>query len=192
MPRLTLNLGVRYSFFAQPTDSNGLLNNFDPATFNAATAQTVSSTGVLCITGVAACANTNGLNSGVANPNGDPHRRRHPGHARQLRPRLTLRLQGRHRAKKVTSPRASASRMTSSATAKPPSAAASALPMTSLRFTPTRMTASATSPFVSVPYHSGHVPGQSRRGHRFRCHRACPACRASPSTIRRRTPCSTR
>lgn len=72
MPRLTLNLGVRYSFFAQPVDSNGLLSNFDPSTFNAATAQTVSSTGVLCVTGVAACANTNGLNRGSANLNGDP------------------------------------------------------------------------------------------------------------------------
>ena len=71
-PRLTLNLGVRYSYFAQPVDSNNLLSNFDPATFNPATAQTVSSTGVLCIPGVAACANANGLNSGAPNPNGDP------------------------------------------------------------------------------------------------------------------------
>lgn len=70
-PQLTLNLGVRYSYFAQPTDTNGLLSNFDPTTFNAATAQTVSSTGVLCLPGTA-CANTNGLNRGVANTSGDP------------------------------------------------------------------------------------------------------------------------
>ncbi len=72
MPRLTLNLGVRYSYFAQPTDGNHLLSNFDPSTFNAANAQTVSSTGVLCLRSVTACANANGLNRGSANPNGDP------------------------------------------------------------------------------------------------------------------------
>ena len=71
-PRLTLNLGVRYSYFAQPTDSNHLLSNFDPTTFNSANAMTVSSTGVLCLPAVAACANTNGLNLGHANPSGDP------------------------------------------------------------------------------------------------------------------------
>jgi hypothetical protein len=32
-PRLTLNLGVRYSYFASPTDSNNTLVNFDPALF---------------------------------------------------------------------------------------------------------------------------------------------------------------
>jgi hypothetical protein len=71
-PRLTLNLGVRYSYFAQPTDSNHLLSNFDPTTYNPANAMTVSSTGVLCLPNVATCANTNGLNRGSANPNGDP------------------------------------------------------------------------------------------------------------------------
>ena len=71
-PRLTLNLGVRYSYFAQPTDSNHLLNNFDPAAFNPANAMTVSSTGVLCLPNVATCANANGLNPGHANPAGDP------------------------------------------------------------------------------------------------------------------------
>ena len=71
-PHLTLNLGVRYSYFAQPIDTNNLLSNFSPSAFVAANAQTVSSTGVLCVAGVAACANTNGLNRGVANPTGDP------------------------------------------------------------------------------------------------------------------------
>jgi Carboxypeptidase regulatory-like domain len=69
-PRLTLNLGVRYSFFAQPTDSNGLLSSFDASTYVAANAQTVASNGLLCVTG-SACQNANGLNSGTANPNGD-------------------------------------------------------------------------------------------------------------------------
>ena len=69
-PRLTLNLGVRYSYFAQPYDSNGLLSNFDPSKFSASAAPTVSSTGVLCLTGTP-CVNANGLNSGGPNPNAD-------------------------------------------------------------------------------------------------------------------------
>ncbi len=32
-PRLTLNLGIRYSYFPSPSDSNHLLVNFDPAAF---------------------------------------------------------------------------------------------------------------------------------------------------------------
>ena len=34
-PRLTLNLGIRYSYFPSPSDSNHLLVNFDPAAFSA-------------------------------------------------------------------------------------------------------------------------------------------------------------
>jgi len=37
-PNLTLNAGLRYSNFRQPTDSNNLLTNFDPALFNPANA----------------------------------------------------------------------------------------------------------------------------------------------------------
>ena len=43
-PRLTLSLGVRWSYFGQPTESNGLLSNFDPATFSAANAAKIDST----------------------------------------------------------------------------------------------------------------------------------------------------
>jgi len=50
-PRLTLNMGVRYSYFAQPTDANNWLANFDPATYVAANAPTVDSTGALCVSG---------------------------------------------------------------------------------------------------------------------------------------------
>ncbi len=35
-PRLTLNLGVRYSFFPSPKDSHNVLNNFDPSVYNPA------------------------------------------------------------------------------------------------------------------------------------------------------------
>lgn len=70
MKRLTLNLGVRYSYFPQPIDSNNILSNFDPDLYNAANAPTIDSNGYLCRTG-AACANTMGLNSGTPNANAD-------------------------------------------------------------------------------------------------------------------------
>ncbi len=38
-PNLTLNLGVRYSYFPTPYDSTGILDNFDPAVFNFAQAR---------------------------------------------------------------------------------------------------------------------------------------------------------
>ena len=41
-PRLTLYAGVRWSYFGSPTESNGLLNNFDPASYNAANAPQVN------------------------------------------------------------------------------------------------------------------------------------------------------
>ncbi len=69
-PRLTLNLGVRYSYFAAPTDSNNLLNNFLPSQYNAALAPTIDSTGSICR--AAPCANIYGLNSGVPNANFSP------------------------------------------------------------------------------------------------------------------------
>ena len=33
-PRLTLYMGVRWSFFGQPTDSHGIMDNFDPALYS--------------------------------------------------------------------------------------------------------------------------------------------------------------
>jgi len=41
-PRLTLNLGLRYSFFPSPHDSKDTLLNFDPAFFNSANAPTIN------------------------------------------------------------------------------------------------------------------------------------------------------
>src|SRR5579883_599606 len=46
-PNLTLNLGLRYSFFRQATDGNGYLNNFDPALYNPAQAPKIDSNGNL-------------------------------------------------------------------------------------------------------------------------------------------------
>jgi hypothetical protein len=68
-PRLTLNFGVRYSYFAQPTDTSGLLSNFLPSTYVAANAPTVSSSGNICLT---TCTVSPGLGTGQPNPNFDP------------------------------------------------------------------------------------------------------------------------
>jgi hypothetical protein len=93
---LTLNLGVRYSYFGQPYDNNRELSNFDPATYKPFNQETIASTGNLCTialaqaggqttsvttftsTGVVTtytlnnCANTNGLNAYQPNTAADP------------------------------------------------------------------------------------------------------------------------
>ena len=46
--RLTVNLGVRYSYFGQPYDINNELSNFSPHTFDPLHAETISSNGNLC------------------------------------------------------------------------------------------------------------------------------------------------
>ena len=53
--RLTLNLGVRYSYFPQPVDNSHLLTTFDPTLYNRANAPTIDRKGFLCIPG-APCA----------------------------------------------------------------------------------------------------------------------------------------
>ncbi len=40
-PRLTIFYGVRWSFFGQPTDRNGELDNFDPALYSRANAPAI-------------------------------------------------------------------------------------------------------------------------------------------------------
>ncbi|GGA67983.1 hypothetical protein GCM10011507_19320 [Edaphobacter acidisoli] len=67
-PRLTLNLGVRYAYYGQPWDANGLLSNFDPSKYSAAGAPTISANGLICFT--APC-NQTGSNAGQpTTPNG--------------------------------------------------------------------------------------------------------------------------
>jgi hypothetical protein len=76
-PRLTLNLGLRYSKYEQPTDANRQLTTFDPALYNPALAPAIdkSNNGNLCVatapctgnvTPVAGASLTNGIsiNSG--------------------------------------------------------------------------------------------------------------------------------
>jgi len=41
-PRLTLYVGVRWSYFGQPTDAKGRMDNFDPALYNPANAPAVN------------------------------------------------------------------------------------------------------------------------------------------------------
>ncbi len=60
-PRLTLNLGVRYAYYGQPWDANGLLSNFNPASYSASSAPTIARTGLDCFT--APCSQT-GSNAG--------------------------------------------------------------------------------------------------------------------------------
>ena len=67
IPRLTLNLGVRYGFFGQPTDGNGDLSNFSPSTYSASKAPTIANTGLICITGT--CAQTNSTAGQSTTPN---------------------------------------------------------------------------------------------------------------------------
>ena len=51
MPRLTLNFGLRYSRFNQPTDQSRGLSTFDPALYNPATAPAIDRNGLICVTG---------------------------------------------------------------------------------------------------------------------------------------------
>jgi hypothetical protein len=55
--RLTLNFGVRYSHFGQPTDANHQLTTFDPSLYNASSAPTIDANGLICVTG-AKCTGT--------------------------------------------------------------------------------------------------------------------------------------
>jgi len=89
--RLTLNLGVRYSYFGQPYDVGDELSNFDPALYSKLNAETIASTGSLCTIAsqstpnpsfgtttvgvtytLANCPNVNGLNSYQPNGIADP------------------------------------------------------------------------------------------------------------------------
>jgi hypothetical protein len=58
-PRLTLNLGVRYAYYGQPWDANGLLSNFDPTKYAASKAPTIASSGLICFTGTCSQAGSN-------------------------------------------------------------------------------------------------------------------------------------
>ncbi len=62
--RLMLNMGIRYSYFPPPVDSNNMLSTFDPSRYNAADAPTIGTNGLICTT-TSACA----AGSPAPNPN---------------------------------------------------------------------------------------------------------------------------
>lgn len=71
-PRLTLNLGVRYTYDTPYIDDSGLLQNFDPDKYDPAKAPTINNLGIICFT-AANCTQT-GSNAGqptTPNPNAD-------------------------------------------------------------------------------------------------------------------------
>ena len=47
-PRLTINAGVRYSYFEQPTDHHNMLTTFDPGLYSASAAPTIDNKGHIC------------------------------------------------------------------------------------------------------------------------------------------------
>ncbi|MGA9672642.1 MAG: carboxypeptidase regulatory-like domain-containing protein [Terracidiphilus sp.] len=70
-PRFTLNLGVRYSFYGQPWDANGLLSNFDPDKYSATAAPTIATTGLICFTGTCSQKGSNAGQPTTPNPAAD-------------------------------------------------------------------------------------------------------------------------
>jgi hypothetical protein len=59
--RLTLNIGVRYSYFPSPSDSNNTLVNFDPNVFNPANAPLIDPASGMMVAGNNAATYANGL-----------------------------------------------------------------------------------------------------------------------------------
>ena len=59
--RLTLYAGVRWSFFGQPTDTGNLLDNFDPALYNRASAPQIDPTTGNIVAGTCNNCNMNGI-----------------------------------------------------------------------------------------------------------------------------------
>jgi hypothetical protein len=60
-PRLTLSMGVRWSFFGQPSDSHGIIDNFDPGLYLAANAPKIDPTTGNLVLGTGNGASTNGI-----------------------------------------------------------------------------------------------------------------------------------
>ena len=69
-PNLTLNFGLRYSIFRQPTDGNNQATNFVPSLYNPANAPQIDNSGNVCTIEFANQGLCNGNFSG--NPNYDP------------------------------------------------------------------------------------------------------------------------
>jgi len=69
-PRLTLNIGLRYSYVTPPQDFAGFQNNFDPNTYSALKAPPLAASGLITSTATADYVGVNYLNGLIfANPN---------------------------------------------------------------------------------------------------------------------------
>lgn len=66
-PRVTLYLGIRWSYFGQPTEDNGILDNFLPSAYNPANAPQINTTNGNVITGTGKSPFTNGIIIGGQN-----------------------------------------------------------------------------------------------------------------------------
>jgi hypothetical protein len=71
-PHLTIYAGIRYSYFAQPTESNNILTNFDPSAYSPAAAAKIDSASGNIVAGSVALPYSNGIIIGSKNsPYGD-------------------------------------------------------------------------------------------------------------------------
>ncbi len=199
-PRLTLNFGVRYSYFGQPWDANGNLSNFDPAKYSASGAPTIASTGLICFT--APCSQS-GSNVGLpTTPNGAADLRRpelyqwHDLRESQAPPIITRRRLMATRSvrrKSITSLRAWALLMISSATVGQRSAEVMDGPTIRPRSVITRPRSSTILPLshlIRKPMRCWTIRRAARRRRRRLRPRA--VCRVCRSTIRRRMFSNTR
>jgi len=70
-PRLTLDVGLRYSYVTPPQDFAGFQNNFDPDTYSASKAPTIQANGLICFTGPCNQAGSNAGQSTAPNAAAD-------------------------------------------------------------------------------------------------------------------------
>lgn len=70
LPTLSVNLGVRYSYFGQPVDKNNMFTNFDPSTWVAANAPTIDTAGYICTSARTSCSGGVTANSTYDSLNG--------------------------------------------------------------------------------------------------------------------------
>jgi hypothetical protein len=66
-PRLTVNVGVRWSYFGQPVDNNGELTNFDPALYSTTAVPKINASGGTIVAGSVTMPYTNGMIIGGKN-----------------------------------------------------------------------------------------------------------------------------
>jgi hypothetical protein len=86
-PRVTLYAGVRWSFFGQPTETNGILSNFDPAVYNPAAAPKIDPTNGTVVPGTTGWQTNGIIVAGSSSPFGSKIA---DDHYRNFAPRIGL------------------------------------------------------------------------------------------------------